>query len=86
MPGALVYVTTQEGLWGTAEESIRFYQKVTESLPGKEVIITDDQEKQLKATIEKVRRLNFMPYLNFLTLNSFFYVSCECGLTQIMYL
>lgn len=70
VPGALVYVTTQEGLWGTAEESIRFYQKVTEILPGKEVVISDDQEKKLKATIEKVRGINFMSDSNFLTLLS----------------
>ena len=50
----MVYFTAQEGLWGTAEETILFYQKVAELLPGKEVIITQDQEEKLKATIEKV--------------------------------
>lgn len=54
VPGTLVYITTQEGLWGSPEETFLFYQKVEEILPSKEAVIPKDQEEQLKAVVEKV--------------------------------
>jgi tyrosine-protein phosphatase YwqE len=49
-----VYVTTQEGLWGSTEETFLFYKKFEELLPGKEVVISKDQEDKLKEVYEKV--------------------------------
>lgn len=57
VPASLVYVATQEGLWGTPEETFLFYQKVEENLPGKETVISKDQEEQLAAVVNKVTTL-----------------------------
>ncbi|KAI9554065.1 hypothetical protein GHT06_019337 [Daphnia sinensis] len=55
IPATAVYVTTQEGLWGTQEETFLFYKNVEEILPGKETVISKDQEDKLAAVLEKVR-------------------------------
>ena len=54
VPASAVYVANQEGLWGTPEETFLFYQKVEDILPGKETVISKDQEEQLAAVIDKV--------------------------------
>ena len=53
--GGTVYVTTEEGLWGSPEESILFYQKVKELVkPGVETVFTKDHQEQLSAAVQKV--------------------------------
>lgn len=54
VPATAVYVTTQEGLWGSTEETFLFYNKIEELLPGKEVVISKDQEDKVKEVFEKV--------------------------------
>ena len=49
-----MYITTQEGLWASPEETILFYQKVKEMLPGSEVVISKDYQEQITAAVEKV--------------------------------
>ncbi|XP_046651088.1 uncharacterized protein LOC124342163 [Daphnia pulicaria] len=55
VPATAVYVTTQEGLWGSTEETFLFYKKFEELLPGKEVVISKDQEDKLKEVYEKMQ-------------------------------
>jgi hypothetical protein len=54
VPVTAVYVTTQEGLWGSTEDTFLFYKKFEEILPGKEVVISKDQEEKLTEVFEKV--------------------------------
>ena len=49
-----MYITTQEGLWGSPEEAILSYQKFKELLPGSEAVICKDYQEQIAAAVEKV--------------------------------
>nr|CAH0110434.1 unnamed protein product [Daphnia galeata] len=55
VPVTAVYVTTQEGLWGSTEKTFLFYKKIEEILPGKEVVISKDQEDKLREVVEKMQ-------------------------------
>lgn len=52
--GGAVYVTANEGLWGSPEQAILLYQKVKDELSKTESPLPKEYEEQVLAAVEKV--------------------------------
>lgn len=57
--GGLIYYTTQEGLWSTGEESVKFYTKLYNNVAP---LVSENVPKEIKdeVTFETIHFLHFL--------------------------
>lgn len=61
-----MYATSNEGLWGTPEQAILFYQKVQEAVSKTDSPLPKEYEDQLLAAVDKVSIIISVMFKNIL--------------------